>query len=67
MIYTTKDNETLDYICWKYYGKSSGYVERVLEANKHLAEEPANLSAGIKINLPEISEPENNQKIKLWN
>lgn len=64
--YITKDGETLDYICWLTYGKTSGVVEQVFAANRHLSEEPAVLTAGIKIELPEIETKSNQQKIKLW-
>ena len=37
VIYSTKEGDVLDYICWKYYQKTSGVVEKVLEANRHLA------------------------------
>ena len=65
MTYTTKDGETLDYICWKYYGRTN-VVEQVLKANRHLALQDAVFTAGIKILLPTIEEPESNKKIKLW-
>ncbi len=35
--YITRENEMLDYICFKHYGYSSGAVEIVLEANPGLA------------------------------
>ncbi|WP_410542144.1 tail protein X [Wolbachia endosymbiont (group B) of Aricia artaxerxes] len=31
--YIARENEMLDYICFKHYGYSSGAVEIVLEAN----------------------------------
>ena len=65
MIYVTKDGETLDYICWKYYGRTN-VVEQVLQANRHLAKLDAVLPGGVKINLPTIEEPEDTTKIKLW-
>lgn len=52
--YFTKQNEMLDYICWKHYGYSSGSVEVVLEENPGLAEYGSFLPAGLKIKLPEI-------------
>ena len=66
MIYQTKDGETLDLICWRYYGKTSGAVEKVLIANRHLAEHATVLPAGVRITLPPIEDPKSNQKIKLW-
>ena len=65
MTYVTKDGETLDYICWKYYGRTN-VVEQVLQANRHLAKLDAVLPCGVKINLPTIEEPEDTKKIKLW-
>ncbi|APR97829.1 tail protein X [Wolbachia endosymbiont of Folsomia candida] len=52
--YTTKENEMLDYICWKHYGYSSGAVEEVLLENPGLAEYGSFLPAGLKIKLPII-------------
>ncbi len=31
-------NDTVDAICWRNYGRSSGVVEAVLEANPHLSD-----------------------------
>lgn len=67
MIYKAKDGESIDYICWKYYGKTDGIVEQVLKANRHLTELSAILKAGTQINLPAIEDKkQNNKKIKLW-
>ncbi len=66
IVYTTKDGDTLDYICWKHYGHTKGAVEKVLEANRNLANQEAVLSAGVKIELPEVQEKTNNERIKLW-
>ncbi len=52
--YYTKENEMLDYICWKHYGYSSGAVEEVLLENPGLAEYASFLPAGLKIKLPKI-------------
>lgn len=52
--YYTRENEMLDYICWKHYGYSGGAVELVLESNPGLAEHGSFLPAGLKIKLPVI-------------
>lgn len=65
MIYTTKDGETLDYICWKHYGNTNN-VEKVLSVNRHIASMGAILTAGIQITLPVFEEPKSSKKIKLW-
>ena len=64
--YTTKDGDTVDYICAKFYGATSGgRVEAVFAANPGLADIPLTpgavpgpeLPAGIKITLPVVDAP----------
>jgi len=64
--YVTKDGDVLDAICWKYYGNTSGTVEKVLEANRHLAELGSIFAAGVKIILPDLSQEEETESVKLW-
>ncbi len=64
--YTTKDGDVLDAICWKYYGNTTGVVEKVLQANRHLAELGAIFSAGVKIVLPDLAQEEETESVKLW-
>ena len=64
--YVTKDGDVLDAICWKYYGSTSGTVEKVLEANRHLAELGSIFAAGVKIILPDLTPEEEAESIKLW-
>ncbi|MBS9531145.1 MULTISPECIES: tail protein X [unclassified Wolbachia] len=64
--YIARENEMLDYICFKHYGYSSGAVEIVLEANPGLAEYGSFLPAGLKIRLPRIQEQLKKSKLKVW-
>lgn len=64
--YTTKDGDVLDLICWKYYGSTTGTVEKVLESNRHLANLPAVFAANVKIILPDLTTEEEAESIKLW-
>ena len=66
--YTTKQGDRLDWICWKHYGTPrKGIVEAVLVANAGLSAYGTVLPAGIKITLPEVSQPETVQDvIRLW-
>lgn len=64
--YVTKDGDVLDAICWKYYGSTTGVVEKVLQANRHLAEVGAIFSAGVKIVLPDLAQEEETESVKLW-
>ena len=49
IIYTTKDYDVLDQICWQYYDKTSQIIEQVMDVNPHLAELDAIFEAGVKI------------------
>ena len=64
--YITKDGDVLDAICWKYYGSTVGTVEKILEANRHLAELGNIFSAGVKIILPDLTPEEESESVKLW-
>ena len=64
--YITKDGDVLDAICFKYYNSSSGTVEKVLKANRHLAELGAIFSAGVKIILPDLTLGTEEESVKLW-
>ncbi|MHA1540283.1 MAG: tail protein X [Alphaproteobacteria bacterium] len=66
IIYKTKDGDTLDYICWKHYGHTSGSVEAVLLENRHLEKHDAVLMAGIEIVLPEINTQKQEKTVRLW-
>ena len=54
MIVITQQNDTVDALCWRHYGRTEGTVEAVLEANPGLAELGAMLPLGTAIDLPEI-------------
>lgn len=65
---STVQGDTVDLICWKHYGQSSGMVEQVLNANPHLAGLDPILPIGTEIDLPEISNNQQDSKatIQLW-
>lgn len=67
-IYTTKEGDRLDWICWKHYGadKVSGAVEAVLDANSRLADQGEVFPAGVKITLPEIDTTGLAEGVSLW-
>lgn len=63
----SKEGDMLDELVFHHYGSISGYLEKVLEANRHLAKYGPVLPAGIKIELPELSEIKIEQKeVSLW-
>ncbi|MCF9034722.1 tail protein X [Acinetobacter nectaris] len=60
-------NDTIDSICWRYYGRSSGVVEMVLQANPQLAELDPILPIATDVVLPDISTPQKTETtINLW-
>lgn len=63
----TQQNDTVDALCWRHYGRTAGVVEAVLKANPGLASYGAVLPAGLLITLPDIqtSAPER-QMVSLW-
>jgi phage tail protein X len=64
--YQTREGDTLDWICWRHYGRQSGAVEIVLEANRRLADLGPVLPAGLVIRLPDLPAPEATRAIELW-
>ncbi|WP_111745628.1 tail protein X [Salinisphaera orenii] len=57
-IYRTQAGDMVDEICWLYYGRTRGTVERVLAANPGLADRPLILPAGVEITLPVVEAQE---------
>ena len=64
--YKTKQNDVIDWICWKHYGFTSGLVDQVIRVNPQIAEYDDFLPEGLLINLPEISKENSIKQIKLW-
>jgi phage tail protein X len=64
--YRTKENDMLDAICFKFYGKQSKAVEIVYEANRGLADIGPVLPSGLIIELPEIPSVDTVAAIRLW-
>ncbi len=66
--YQTRDGDSLDRICWKHYGRQSGAVEIVLEANRHqdLSSYGPVLPAGLIIDLPDLPAAPPGATISLW-
>jgi len=59
--------DTIDLICWRYYGQTSGLVEQVLIANPLLATQEAILEMGTKVILPNIEvQQQTKQSVNLW-
>lgn len=60
-------NETIDAICWRWYGRTAGVVESVYEANPGLADIGAFLPTGHPVKLPVIeAQAEQVGTVNLW-
>lgn len=66
--YRCKDGETLDWICWRHYGRQGGAVEAVLEENRvlKLADQGPHLPAGLVITLPDLPVVDDADVVRLW-
>ena len=66
-IYIASAGDTVDFIAWRYYGtQDARVVERVLEANKGLADLGPELPAGTRVTLPELDTRGEQAGVKLW-
>ena len=63
----TQQNDTVDALCWRHYGRTAGVVEAVLDANPGLADKGPVLPSGLLVTLPELkaAAPER-QMVTLW-
>ena len=60
-------NETVDALCWRYYGRTAGVTEAVLQANPGLADHGPILPHGLPVNVAaaQTSAPQR-QMVNLW-
>ncbi|WP_339539408.1 tail protein X [Pseudomonas sp. RA_15y_Pfl2_54] len=49
----TQQNDTVDALCWRHYGRTAGVTEAVLEANPGLADHGSILPKELLIKMPE--------------
>ena len=58
--------DTLDAICTRYYGRTEGVFETVLQANPGLSELGVILPHGTAIELPETDSAPKPETVNLW-
>ncbi|EOX6582539.1 MULTISPECIES: tail protein X [Klebsiella] len=58
-------NDTVDQLCWRHYGKTEGVTEKVLEANPGLSNQIF-LNAGQEIEMPVITSEVERVTVQLW-
>lgn len=63
----TNQNDTVDALCWRHYGRTAGVTEAVLDANPGLADHGPTLPQGLAVLMPEAqtSAPQR-QMVNLW-
>lgn len=58
--------DTVDALCWRYYGRTEGVTEAVYQANPGLAELGPVLPTGHCLELPNTTAPAQQNIIQLW-
>lgn len=59
--------DTVDSLCWHYYGRTAGVTEAVLDANPGLADLGPIIPHGTTVILPDAApQPEQRQVVNLW-
>ncbi|EKN3739204.1 TPA: tail protein X [Yersinia enterocolitica] len=61
-----QQHDTLDAMCWRYYGRTEGVTEKVLAANPGLADIGPVLPHGYPVEMPEVSAATTTQTLQLW-
>ncbi|MFS4552094.1 tail protein X [Comamonas resistens] len=62
----THDGDSVDSLCWRYYGRTADVVEAVLEANPGLAARGPILPQGLLVLMPNLPKPATRPLIQLW-
>lgn len=58
--------DTVDALCWRYYGRTAGVTEQVLEANPGLANHGPALPLGLVVELPDQPTQPVMRRLQLW-
>lgn len=62
-----QQNDTVDALCWRHYGRTAGVTEVVLEANPGLADHGPTLPLGLAVQMPETqTTTPQRQMVNLW-
>ncbi len=62
----TIDQDTVDQVCQRHLGRTSGVTEQVMNLNPHLAVLPPVLPQGVPIILPDVPAQVEKPIIQLW-
>lgn len=62
-----QQNDTVDALCWRHYGRTAGVTEAVLEANPGLADHGPTLPQGLLVQMPVAqAAATQRQMVNLW-
>ena len=62
-----QQNDTVDALCWRHYGRTAGVTEAVLQANPGLADHGPTLPLGLTVQMPETqTAAPQRQMVNLW-
>lgn len=62
----TQQNDSVDALCWRHYGRTPGAVEAVLKANPGLAQRGVILAQGILVAMPDLPPTQVQPTVQLW-
>ncbi|ECX4790713.1 phage tail protein [Salmonella enterica] len=66
MVVIAQQGDTVDAICWRYFGATRGITEEVYRINPGLAETGPVLGQGQSVILPDAAPPQKKTLIQLW-
>ncbi|ECT9434715.1 tail protein X [Salmonella enterica] len=66
MIVIALQGDTVDAICWRYFGATRGVTEEVYRINPGLAEAGPVLNQGQSVILPDVVPAQEKKLIQLW-
>lgn len=63
---TTRQDDTVDSLCLRLYGRTAGVTEALLDANPQLRDAPCCLPAGLTVTLPTVPPQPVATVLNLW-
>lgn len=66
MVVIAQQGDTVDAICWRYFGATRAVTEKVYELNPGLAETGPVLSQGQPVTLPDAAPAQEKTLLQLW-
>lgn len=61
-----QQGDTVDSMCWRFYGRTDSVVEQVYNVNQGIADLGPLLPHGTAVEMPDITEASVKESIRLW-